>query len=318
VRKITVLLFLSFILSGCATYKFQKGAAHYDNGYVVSYDGKVIPEYTVGQGNTVPDLDLARERFNRRRVKVEYYYKKMGEIEARAKELFWDPPAMCVDFIGGILRWPFVAISDYKYNHNRQYRENIDRLDEQREEEEKSRIKDLKAQLKAYVDKDLFEEPSGKGIVVPGPAIVPQTAPVGEEAPAQPVDTEKEQVTTQGSYIEPAKFQPVPVAPKEERSSPAAVEIKPEVPHAIIIAKPKSGFSPLLVSFNAAKSYSKSGRIVSYSWDFGDGDASSKKNPQNTYWSTNYGKRVFTVTLTVKDEKGQTASVSQEIEVFTK
>lgn len=306
-KNIGILLFLSFLLSGCATYKFQKGAAHYDNGYVVSYDGKVIPEYTVGQDNTAPDLNLAKERFNRRRIKVEYYYKQMGEIEARAKELFWDPPAMCVDFIGGIFSWPFVAVADYKYNHNRQYRENADLLDEQREEEEKARIKNLKAQLKAYLDKDMLEESGNKAAPVLEPAVVLPPEPAAEKAAVSTEDSVKEQPVAQKPSPEPVK---IPVETIEP--------VKSEALHAVIIAKPASGFSPLLVNFNAAKSYSSFGRIVSYSWDFGDGDVSTKKNPQNTYWSATYGKRVFTVRLTVKDEKGRTASVSQDIEVFTK
>ena len=87
-KKIGLVLVLSLLLSGCATYKFQKGPAPYDKGYVASYDGKIIPEYTIGQANSAPELDLAKERFKRRRAKVEYYYKKMGQIEARLKEFF--------------------------------------------------------------------------------------------------------------------------------------------------------------------------------------------------------------------------------------
>jgi len=85
----------------------------------------------------------------------------------------------------------------------------------------------------------------------------------------------------------------------------------------VIIAKPAKGYSPLKVSFSGQKSYSKSGRIVSYDWDFGDGDTSVKKNPENTYWSTTYGTRNFTVTLTVRDDAGNTSSASTVIEVAT-
>ncbi|MDD5560923.1 MAG: PKD domain-containing protein [Candidatus Omnitrophica bacterium] len=306
-RRAGLLLVLLLLLSGCATYKFQKGPAPYDKGYVVSYDGKLIPEYTLGQNDSVPDLALAKERFKRRRAKVEYYYKRMGQIEARFKELFWDPPAMMVDFLGGLLRWPFVAVSDYKYNHNPKYKEKVDRLDEQAEESEKAKIDILKIKLKAYIDKDLVGEAINKELLVSEAVVSAQQAPV-VKAPVAAVPPVA------------AVEKPVPVVPtkKDKKVLAAAEPATPIPPVAVIIAKPSKGPSPLQVSFNAGKSYSKSGKIVSYIWDFGDGDTSTKKNPLNTYWSATYGSRLFTATLTIKDEKGQTASTSTIIEVVTK
>ncbi|MBU0548585.1 MAG: PKD domain-containing protein [Candidatus Omnitrophica bacterium] len=303
-RKIVLLLVLLSLLSGCATYKFQKGPAPYEKGYVVSYDGKLIPEYTLGQDNSVPGLVLAKERFNRRRATVEYYYKKMGQIEARIREFFWDPPAMLVDLIGGLLRWPFVAVADYKYNHNLKYKEKVDQLDEQRDELEKVRINNLKAKLKIYIDGDLVKEFAQKEPPVSEIVVSPQQAPV-TAAPASPV-----------AVIIPDKAKRA--VPKEKKKVLPVEPVNLEPPVAVIIAKPIKGPSPLQVNFNGAKSYSKSNRIVSYVWDFGDGDASIKNNPVNTYWSTTYGSRNFTATLTVKDEKGQTASTSTNIEVIAK
>ncbi len=352
-RKIGLLFVLLLLLSGCATYKFQKGPAPYDKGYVASYDGKLIPEYTLGQANSVPELALAKERFNRRRATVESYYKKMGQIEARFKELFWDPPAMAIDFIGGILRWPFVAVADYKYNRNPQYKEKVDRLDEQKDELEKARVNDLKAKLKAYIDEDLAKEPAQKESPVAEIPVAPvepekiqptqvSTAPVVEapvvaQPSAAPVESEKiqpvvpepeKQITVEEVKPDvPPVSAPVvatpqetsPVIPKEEEKIAPIIEpVKLEPPVAVIIAKPTKGFSPLQVNFNGGKSYSKAGKIVSYLWDFGDGDTSTQKNPINTYWSTTYGSRIFTATLTVKDEKGQTASTNINIEVVTK
>ena len=80
-KKILVLFFLGFILSGCATYKFQKPATSGAKGYLVCYDGKPILEYTVGKEKSLPDLTLAKERFKRRRSTVEYYYKQMDLID---------------------------------------------------------------------------------------------------------------------------------------------------------------------------------------------------------------------------------------------
>jgi len=317
VRKTGLLLVSLLLLSGCATYKFQKGPAPYDKGYVVSYDGKLIPEYTLGPENSVPDLALAKERFNRRRAKVEYYYKKMGQIESRLRELFWDPPAMFVDFFCGLLRWPFIAVADYKYNHNPKYKERVDRLDEQAEELDKARINILEVKLKAYIDKDLAKELPQKEPLVSKAATPARQAPAAVALPEKQAVVEEVKVSAPPvAVVTPSEIKPT-IAPKKKEVLPVQ-PVKLEPPHAVIIAKPDKGPSPLQVNFNAARSYSKAGRIVSYTWDFGDGDTSTKKNPVNTYWSTTYGSRIFTATLTVKDEKGQTASISTGIEVVTK
>ena len=328
-RKIGLLLVLLLLLSGCATYKFQKGSAPYDKGYVACYDGKPIPEYTLGQDNSVPDLVLAKERFKRRRAKVEYYYKKMGQIETRFKEFLWNPPAMFVDFIGGVLRWPFIAVADYKYNRNPQYKEKVDRLDEQKDELDKARVNDLKTKLRAYIDGDLAKELTPKGLPAPEVVVTAQQAPVVNapvapvaEAHAVPAEPEKQVLPEEPkANIPPPATIPSevkPVVAQEEKEVLPVQPVKLEPPVAVIIAKPAKGPSPLQVNFNGGKSYSKNAKIASYSWDFGDGDASTKKSPINTYWSTTYGSRIFTATLTVKDEKGQTASTSMNIEVIAK
>jgi len=324
VRKIGLLLVLVSLLSGCATYRFQKGAAPYDKGYVACYDGKPIPEYTLGQDNSVPDLVLAKERFKRRRAKVEYYYKKMGQMETRFKEFLWDPPAMFVDFVGGLLRWPFIAVADYKYNRDPKYKEKVDRLDEQRDELDKARVNDLKSKLKVYIDGDLAKELAKKGAPAPGAPAPEVAVPVAAAAatsippaPAVSANLEKEPLINP----EPEKQIVTEVKPAVVQEENKVLPVQPvnlEPPVAVIIAKPASGPSPLQVNFNGGKSYSKSAKIVSYTWDFGDGDTSTKKNPINTYWSTTYGSRIFTATLTVKDEKGQLASISTNIEVVTK
>ena len=286
-KKITSILFAVLFLSGCATYKFQKPASSGSQGYLVSYDDKPILEYTVGKEKSLPDLTLAKERFKRRRHTVEYYYKKTGQIESRFKEFFWDTPGMFVDFLGGILRWPFIAAADYKYNHNPKYKERADKLDEEKDALEKARVNNLKEKLNAYIDEDLVKEDLPQAPVL---AAVPKVV-----APA---------LKPQEKVLPPVVPQPI---------VPQPVEIK-----AIIIAKPAKGYSPLKVSFSGQKSYSKPGKIISYFWDFGDGDTSTKKNPENTYWSTTYGPRNFIATLTVRDEAGNRSSASTIIEVITK
>ena len=166
-------MILGFILSGCATYKFQKPTTSGAQGYLACYDGKPILEYTVGKEKSLPDLTLAKERFKRRRTTVEYYYKQMDLIKSRLKEFFWDPPAMFVDLLGGVLRWPFVAVADYKYNRNTKYKERVDRLDEQKEELEKVRVNTLKEKLATYITEDLNKEagPISQSVVTAAPVV---------------------------------------------------------------------------------------------------------------------------------------------------
>ena len=323
-RKIGLLFVLLLLLSGCATYKFQKPASSGAQGYLACYDDKPILEYTVGKEKSLPDLTLAKERFKRRRVAVEYYYKQMNLIESRLKESFWDPAAMFVDFLGGILRWPFTAVEDYKYNRNPKYKERVDRLDEEKEELEKTRVNTLKEKLAAYIVEDLNkEELYPQDVVIAAPTVAkPKIAQESlQQASALPA-TQKllpeaeipvsQKITPQASVVEPLR------ETKPAVIEPMAVKAAFEPPVAVIVAKPLKGYSPLIVKFSGQKSYSKSGKIIAYDWNFGDGDTSTKKNPENTYWSTTFGSRNFTVTLTVKDDAGNASSASTIIEVITK
>jgi len=338
VRKILVLLFFAFVLSGCATYKFQKSGPSASQGYVATYDGKPVLEYTVGQGKSLPpDLTLAKERFKRRRAKVEYYYKNMGQIRSWMMEFFWDPPVMLVDFMWGVVRWPFIAYSDYKYNRNTAYKEKVDKLDEQKDALEKARVASLKEKLNAYINEDIAKEALKQGQVLPAaPAAVPKievpepepkpaAAPPVEQLIPTPVVTEEKappaaqpEAKLSAPEVQPSVPQPLPAKIKPVKVTAKPV-VKPALgpPVAVIMAKPAKGFSPLKVNFSGQKSYSKSGRIVSYDWDFGDGDTSSNRNPENTYWSATYGTRSFTATLTVRDDAGNTSSASRVIEVST-
>ena len=322
-KKILLFIFLGFILSGCATYKFQKPVSPATGGYLAYYNDKPILEYTVGKEKSLPDLTLAKERFKRRRVAVEYYYKQMNLIESRLKESFWDPAAMFVDFLGGILRWPFTAVADYKYNRNLKYKERVDRLDEEKEELEKIRVNTLKEKLAAYIAEDLNkEELYPQDVVIAAPTVVKpkiaqESLPQASALPAtQKLLPEAEipaaqKITPQASVVEPLR------ETKPAVIEPMAVKAVFELPVAVIVAKPVKGYSPLIVKFSGQKSYSKSGKIIAYDWNFGDGDTSTKKNPENTYWSTTFGPRNFTVTLTVKDDAGFVSSTTAIIEVST-
>jgi len=300
-KKALALILLSFLLSGCVTYKFQHGKAPYDKGYVVARSNYQIPEYTVGKNNSVPDLDVAKERFERRRKTVESYYMKMGIIQTKAKEYFWDPPVTIVKAIGGIFRMPFVMAVDRKYERDPKYRAEVNKKEDEDFEKEKARIRALREELNIYVEKDLLIEEQKPEVKVVPPA-TPEALTAEETKPAQPpVEPSAEKIET-------------PPLPPPETKPPVILS----APVPVIVARPMKGFSPLKVQFYATQSHSANGRIVSYEWDFGDGDTSKLAKPVNTYLSATYGSRLFTVTLMVKDAKAQTASTTATVEVLTK
>ncbi|MBA7555123.1 hypothetical protein ES705_47776 [subsurface metagenome] len=82
-------------------------------------------------------------------------------------------------------------------------------------------------------------------------------------------------------------------------------------PNANFTATPVSGVVPLEVYFNASNSYDPDGTIVSYSWNFKDGDAGNGEIVNHTFSSTgNYDVR-----LTVTDNEGATDSTTKLITV---
>lgn len=145
-------------LSGCATYKFQRGAKPYDQGYVILRDDYTIAEYTIGEENSAPDLVLAKERFKRRKNIIEDYYKRMGLIENRFKQAFWNPCIYSLKFLGGIFRMPSIFISNYRYEHDPVYRDKIRKMEAEQDAREEERIKKLKGKLNAYIQQDLTKE----------------------------------------------------------------------------------------------------------------------------------------------------------------
>jgi hypothetical protein len=104
------------------------------------------------------NIELAQSRFKKRRTIVEDYYKKMGYIENHFKMAFWGPCAIFFKAIGGVFRLPFIAISDYKYGHNPEYRKKMEKIEEDKEAREETRIEKLKEELNIYIQKDLARE----------------------------------------------------------------------------------------------------------------------------------------------------------------
>ncbi|MBN2831459.1 MAG: PKD domain-containing protein [Candidatus Omnitrophica bacterium] len=305
-KKFYPIFILAIFLSGCATYRIQQEK----DGFAVSRYKKVIPEYTQGTDNSFPDKEIAEERFKRRKKTVEYYYKKMGFISNRFKQVFVEPPVVFVQFVTGIFRMPFIAVSDYKYNHNPQYKEKMDKLEDEQYEAEKARIKGLKEELSAYIKEDLVKEPS----LQDGQEGKLEKKGKVKEAPVAALEETKIEKPVEVPVVAPELVLKEEVKPKETKPSPVVLPS----PQAVIIAKPQNGPSPLKVNFCGTKSKSPNGRIISYEWDFGDGDKSNKPNPTNTYWSTTYGIREFTATLTITDNKGMSSSASTTIQVVNK
>ena len=344
-KRFICLVLMAMFISGCATYKFQHGKPPYDAGYVVTRDGLTIPEYTLGENNSVPDMKVAEHRFKRRRKIVEYYYQEMGLMQSRLEEIVWNPAAGFVKFITGIFRLPFIAASNHKYEHNPEYRQKVQKQEEEKQAREDARKQRFKGALASYLQRDLKYEGSLGLTPVASKEVEPfvQTAAVKEDAALVPAESaipgEKEPELIQEA---PASVGPLPatqssavveeykeevaavVAPKPVAAKPVAAVPPPRKIDlsrqltAVIVAKPASGFSPLKVKFYGNKSYCPKGRIVSYEWDFGDGDKSTKMNPANIYYSGSYLSQYFTVTLTVQDNSGNTAQASAVIEVKNK
>lgn len=348
-RKIIILSSGILFLTGCATYKFHHGKAPYDKGYMVSRDDYTIPEYTIGKDNQVPPLKLAKERFNRRRKIVEDYYKRMGYIENHFKMAVYDPSVSFLKLIGGIFRLPFIAISDYRYEHNPKYKEKIKKMEAEQDNREANRIKSLTEKLNEYMVKDLAKEtpvteeaaaiqaqPEQLIAAKQKEALTQKTAEVDTMSEEKSLPAEELKLEPPPSIIEQQGLPETQLQPQEtitttgEEESPSIMTEEVEKPvekerpappgdiKAVITARPLKGFSPLRVQFNGRQSASTHGKIVSYYWGFGDQDTSTKPNPVNTYWSATLGSRYFTATLTVKDDKGNTATSSVEIEVTTK
>jgi PKD repeat protein len=84
-------------------------------------------------------------------------------------------------------------------------------------------------------------------------------------------------------------------------------------PVASFTATPSQGDPPLYVNFDASGSYDPDGKIISYSWDFGDGNSGNGLGVSHTYTK----KGVHTAKLTIVDNDDQTSSCTQIITVGT-
>ena len=113
--------------------------------------GLLIPEYTIdANGNAPQDKKIAESRFKRRKDTVNYYYKAMGRIYDDALSRLSDMRKM----VTGPFRLPGAAIEDYKYEHNPEYREEVDAQRFEAEMKERQRKNELKKELQEYLGRD--------------------------------------------------------------------------------------------------------------------------------------------------------------------
>ncbi len=89
---------------------------------------------------------------------------------------------------------------------------------------------------------------------------------------------------------------------------PAAVDR----PVAEFTLTPEQGAAPLAVTVDASKSTVKSGTIVKYDWDWGDGTPSSEGQASSHVYSS---QGTFTIKLKVTDGKRQTATTARTVDV---
>lgn len=82
-----------------------------------------------------------------------------------------------------------------------------------------------------------------------------------------------------------------------------------EPPVAEFTATPPAGLVPLTVSFDASPSSDPDGQIVSYHWEFGDGNTGSGVSVSHTFGAMG----VYSVELTVRDDGGYSDTTSNDI-----
>jgi len=76
---------------------------------------------------------------------------------------------------------------------------------------------------------------------------------------------------------------------------------------------PYTGTVNLPVQFDGSDSHDPDGTIVSYNWDFGDGNSGSGMIPTHEYDSPD----LYNVILTVEDEYGKTDTDTTTVEIFS-
>lgn len=90
--------------------------------------------------------------------------------------------------------------------------------------------------------------------------------------------------------------------------------VSPAGPLAEFTATPRFDYPPLVVTFDARDSSSPNGAVLSYEWDFGDGDTGTGKTTTHAYTE----KGVYTITLLITDSAGKTGSRMKTVEALNR
>jgi len=97
------------------------------------------------------------------------------------------------------------------------------------------------------------------------------------------------------------------------RLVPPTVVVIPGAPVPSFTFSPASPAKNALILFNAAASIDLDGNIVSYTWEWGDGETTTKTNPSEDHDYSAAG--TYYVTLTVTDNSGLKSSLTKAIVV---
>lgn len=92
------------------------------------------------------------------------------------------------------------------------------------------------------------------------------------------------------------------------------VEGSNQAPVASFAYSPSDPYAQETITFDATASYDPDGNLVSYQWDFGDGNVTTVTDPIITHAYLDCGN--YTLTLTVTDNEGLASSASQTITVI--
>jgi PKD repeat protein len=95
-------------------------------------------------------------------------------------------------------------------------------------------------------------------------------------------------------------------------NSPSNSQITSNKEPIAMMNAPNTGIINTIINFNSEGSYDPDGTIVSYHWDFGDGETSSESNPNHSYSASGN----YTITLEVQDNNSEIDKVSSTINII--
>jgi len=101
-------------------------------------------------------------------------------------------------------------------------------------------------------------------------------------------------------------------------SATLTVLVNNRPPTAAASAEAASVETGVPLQFTGTLSHDPDGRIVSYQWEFGDGETSTEADPAHTYAQSPAGGGAYTVRLTVVDNLGARASATTQVTVMNR